>query len=53
MILFKQMGTSVGWEQNLVMNNEFDQLFDQLLSFLHYNCYLRVNCTVLFKLFIW
>ena len=37
----------VGWEQNFVFNNKCDQL----LSFLLYNCYLRVNCIVLFKLF--
>ena len=31
----------MGREQNFVLNNKYDQL----LSFLHYNCYMKVNCT--------
>ena len=34
-------------EQNLVLNNKNDQL---LSLFLCYDCYLRMNCTVLYKL---
>ena len=36
-----------GEEQNFILNNKYDQL----LSFLRYNFYLRVNCKVLLKLF--
>ena len=32
---------------NIVLNKKYDQFS----SFLRYNCYLRVNCIVLFKLF--
>ena len=43
---FIQTKFCVWGEEEKKMNNKYDQL----LSFLLYNCYLRVNCTVLFKL---
>ena len=43
MFLIKQnFVCGVGREQNFVLNNKYDQL----LPFLRYNCYLRVNCTL-------
>ena len=45
MFIFKQK--FVCREQNFVLNNKYDKLS----SFLHWNCYLKVICTVLFKLF--
>ena len=48
-LLFNKICVWGGEGTKFVLNNKYDQL----LSFLRYNCYLRVNCTVLFKLFTW
>ena len=39
--------------KTIMIGHVLNNIYDQLLSFLRYNCYLRVNCTVLFKLFTW
>jgi hypothetical protein len=36
--------------KTIIIRHVLNNKYDQLLSFLRYNCYLRVNCTLLFKL---
>ena len=48
MFVFKQnFMCGLGREQDFVLNNKYDQLF----SVLGCNYFLRLNCTLLFKLF--
>ena len=38
-------------EKKVIIGHVLNNKYAQLLSFLRYNFYLRVNCTVFFKLF--